>query len=102
MKAVILSAVMGIAAMSAVFMPSVAMADDDRAERQAQSAAKLSQAQARSVAVKAVGGGKVTDIDFDVERGRSVYDVEVRSGNKEYQVKIDANTGAVIRKRLDD
>lgn len=102
MKAAILSAVIGMATIGAAFVPSVAMADDDRAERQAQSAAKLSQAQARQAAIKAVGGGKVTDIDFDVERGRSVYDVEVRSGNKEYQVKIDANTGAVIRKRLDD
>lgn len=97
MKALILSALIGATALTS----TVAMADDDYMERQAQSTAKLSYDQARATALKAVGGGTVTDIDFDVERGRSIYEVEVYHNNLEYELKIDANTGAIIRKKVD-
>ncbi len=78
-----------------------AFAGDDYAEHQAQSQAKLSFEKAKAAAIKAVGGGTVTDVDFDLERGRSIYEVEVLHNNTEYDVKIDANTGEVLRKKVD-
>lgn len=97
MKLVILSLVLGLGAVS-----TAAMADDDYAERQAQQAAKISYDAAKNYAVQAVGGGRATDIDFELKRGRSYYEVEVVHGQDDYEVKIDANTGAVISKKLDD
>lgn len=97
MKAVLLATLMGLGMAS-----TVAMADDDHAERQAQQAAKVSYDAAKNYAVRAVGGGSATDIDFELKRGRSYYEVEVMHGQDDYEVKIDANTGAVISKKLDN
>ncbi|MDO4894611.1 PepSY domain-containing protein [Moraxella sp.] len=101
MKKLLLSALVAISALN---MPSIAHADDDdwedRAEYRAKQTAKISSQKAKQIAVRAVGGGRVTSIDFDHD-GRPHYDVEVRKGHTEYDIKIDAKTGAVIYKRID-
>lgn len=44
------------------------------------------------------------DIDLDDEDGRLIYEVEFKSGNMEYDYKIDASSGAVLKheSELDD
>ncbi len=53
---------------------------------------------------KAPAGAVITDFDLDKDDGRWVYEIELRKGNLEYEAKIDANTGAVIKweAELDD
>ena len=40
-----------------------------------------------------------TEVDFDYENGRLVYEVEFTSGGREYAYDIDASTGAVVHHR---
>lgn len=83
--------------------------DDDRDDRgsdssnagQTSSAVKITSAQAASIAIKHAGGGKVTDNDLDKEDGVYVYEIEVKTANGETDVKIDANTGKVLKSETD-
>lgn len=97
MKTLLLSALVA----TTIIAPMNAFADDDRAEYQAQQVAKIGYDEAEAIAVSAVGGGVVTDIDFELKRGRAYYEVEVVHNNTEYDLKIDANTGKVISKKID-
>ena len=51
-----------------------------------------------------VGGGQATDVEFDHSRTKpDHFDVEVRLPNgQEYEVEVNAKTGAVMSSRLDD
>ncbi|MDO4998260.1 MAG: PepSY domain-containing protein [Neisseria sp.] len=54
-------------------------------------------------AVAAVGGGQAEDVEFDRDsRYGDVFEVDVRTTNGKYDVKIDAKTGAVVKKKLDN
>ncbi|MGC5774703.1 PepSY domain-containing protein [Paenibacillus pabuli] len=57
---------------------------------------KLTEVQASNIALKQVTGGKVTEIELDHDKGRYVYEVELRTANGEADVDIDANTGKVL------
>ncbi|MDN4494912.1 PepSY domain-containing protein [Ureibacillus aquaedulcis] len=46
--------------------------------------------------------GKITEIDFDTEGSRKVYEVEVLTAETEYDLKFDAVTGELLRKTKDD
>lgn len=92
--------------LAGAFSATPAFADDDHddhAELVAQQAAKISAEQAKAIAIKAVGGGIVVDIDFDTSARYKggYYDVEVQKDRTTYDVKIDANTGKVIKKKID-
>lgn len=84
-----------------IITPMSAFADDDYAKQQTQQVAKVSYDKAQAIAISAVGGGVVTDIDFELKLGRAYYEVEVVHNNTEYDLKIDANTGKVISKKID-
>ena len=56
-------------------------------------------AQAKQIAAKQVQGSIVTDIELEREDG--VYEAELRKGYKEYDVVIDAFTGAVLYCQID-
>ncbi|WP_179218698.1 PepSY domain-containing protein [Saccharibacillus sp. O23] len=83
--------------------------DEDRDDRggnasnsgQTSSAVKITSAQAASIAIEHAGGGKVTDNDLDKEDGVYVYEIEVKTANGETDVKIDANTGKVLKSETD-
>ena len=51
-----------------------------------------------------VGGGLVKDVEFDRSRmGPDHFDVEVVTANGvEYDVKVDAKTGQILRSKIDD
>lgn len=63
----------------------------------------ISVQQAKQIALQAVGGGWVTDIELENKRSANpYYDVEVRDNRgREYDVKINATTGAVISVKRD-
>ena len=58
-------------------------------------------AQAIAAAQKHHPGSKVKDIELKGKHGIMVYDIELVSGWKEYDVKVDAATGKVISSRFD-
>lgn len=99
MKAMILS---GILALTGLSLAGVAMADDDYLEHQAQQRAKISYEEAQKLAVRAVGGGMATDIDFELGFGGGYYEVDVFLDHLQHEIRIDANTGKVLSKRIDD
>lgn len=102
MKKTVLAAITAASVAAGASVATVAFADNDYAEYKAQQAAAVSYEAAKRTAVAAVGGGYVTDIDFELKRGRAYYEVEVAYEHHDYEVKVDANTGAVISKKLDD
>lgn len=62
---------------------------------------RISYSRARAIALRNVGGGRVTDIERDWENGRYIYEVEVHKGYREYTVKISARTGRVLAKYVE-
>jgi hypothetical protein len=61
----------------------------------------VSRWQAERIAVRAAGGGRVTEVEREAEHGRPVYKVEVRVGGTEHDLYIDRGTGAVLRHKVD-
>lgn len=68
-------------------------------ERVKSSVSTISATKAKEIALKQVNG-TVTSVDYDDDDYQ--YDVEVRDGQVEYEVKIDARNGNVIRVEKDD
>jgi uncharacterized membrane protein YkoI len=52
---------------------------------------------AKDIAVKAAGGGQVTDVERETEHGRAVWDVEVQVGDLEHDLDVDRASGEVLR-----
>lgn len=69
----------------------------------AQDAPRLTMEDARRIALEHVPGGRIESIELDYERGRAIYEVEVRDQQgREHELDIDANDGSVIRTEVDD
>lgn len=56
----------------------------------------ISAGQAKKIALKHSGGGKVVSCKLEKDDGRQVYDVEVLNKNYLYEMDIDAATGKVL------
>lgn len=41
--------------------------------------------------------GTITEIELDKEHGNLVYEVEIKGDDREYEVKLDANTGEIVK-----
>jgi len=65
--------------------------------------AKISIAQARTIALRAVPSGKIIDQELEPEAGGSGlrYSFDVRAGGKTYEIGVDAKTGALLERSLD-
>lgn len=59
---------------------------------------------AKAIALKKVPNATVVKVEFDKDDGVAVYEVELVKGNYEYDIKIDAATGAILEfeKDIDD
>ena len=68
----------------------------------AASAGAISLADAKAIAIRAAGGGRVTDAERETEHGRAVWDIEVRVGPVEHDIDVDRATGEVLRHKRDD
>ncbi|ORJ61304.1 PepSY domain-containing protein [Geothermobacter hydrogeniphilus] len=80
---------------------AVAVADEkDAREMQALKAAKVSLTEAIAQAQDAAQGVAVS-AELDDEEAVPVYLVEVVSGGRDYEVRVDPGTGKVLDKRLD-
>ena len=83
------------------------MADDEASEAQPakpaqpETAQDIGHAKAKSIALNHAGVDATTAYDMntelDVEDGTSEYEVEFKSGNREYEYEIDAATGAILQ-----
>jgi hypothetical protein len=65
-------------------------------------AAGVGLARAKEVALRQVGGGRITKVERETEHGRLEWKIEVRSGSVEYDVRVDAATGAITRLKWED
>ncbi|MCG3087222.1 PepSY domain-containing protein [Sporosarcina cyprini] len=82
-----------------VAVGSVALADDSVSSSSATAKQMLTLQQAKELAVQQVGG-HVTEIELEKKKSGPVYEVEVESKGIEYELDIDALTGAVaVRKQ---
>ncbi|MBB4822903.1 putative membrane protein YkoI [Sporosarcina luteola] len=82
-----------------VAVGSVALADDSVSNSSVTAKQMLTLQQAKELAVQQVGG-HVTEIELEKKKSGPVYEVEVESKGIEYELDIDALTGAVsVRKQ---
>lgn len=59
--------------------------------------ATITAEQAQQKAMERVGGGYLVKCELDHDDGVLKYEIEIKNGNKEYDVDIDANTGEVLK-----
>ena len=65
--------------------------------------AELTFAEIERIALAEIPGGVVEDIERETERGRIVFEVEVRDPDGfEYELIIDAHDGEVLAQKSDD
>lgn len=72
---------------------------EDMAEYNTMKRAKVSLTQAMQTAAQSVKGN-VIEAEFDVDNGKSMYEIKVAKGNQVHKVVIDSMTGQVISNRL--
>ncbi len=60
---------------------------------------RLSEEDVRNIALSEVEGGRITEFERD---DRNYYEVEITADGVEYELKIDATTGAIIKFEKDD
>jgi Peptidase propeptide and YPEB domain len=58
---------------------------------------RVSAEQASAIALSRAGGGRVTEVEAEVEHGRPVWKVELVAGRVEVEVYVDRETGAVVK-----
>lgn len=73
---------------------------EDMAEYSAMKQAKVTLASAMQKATQSVNG-KVIGVEFELEKGQALYDIEIVKDNQIYDVSIDANTGNVLSSKVD-
>ncbi len=52
--------------------------------------------EARNIALKVAGGGRVIDIELEIEGDKAEYEVEIIKDNEKHEVEIDAYTGEIL------
>ena len=64
---------------------------------QAAAAGLITKQQAEQDALKAVGGGTVTQAVKEKEAGKLIWSVDINGSSNEYEVWLDAHTGAILK-----
>lgn len=62
----------------------------------------LTEDQAKTIALDSIQNGSFVSIELEDEDGVIVYGVEILSGNTENDVKVDANTGEILKTETGD
>lgn len=62
----------------------------------------ISVSQAKSAVTASHPGAKIAEIELDFEGGKYVYEGEAYLNGREYDFKVDAKTGSLIKWKLDD
>jgi uncharacterized membrane protein YkoI len=63
---------------------------------------KISQEEAKNIALSSQKDAKVLEVELEDEDGTIVYGVEVQTAQNKYDIKIDANTGKILKTEADD
>ena len=66
------------------------------------SAVRLTEIEAQTIALQQVPDATTKKIELEEENGQLVYELELRKENIEYDVKVDAITGTVLKCKVDD
>lgn len=66
------------------------------------SSGQITEARAREIALERAPGATVVKCKLDHDDGRTIYELELRSGWTEYECEIDASTGTVLKWEVDD
>ena len=81
--------------------PSAPKAEDNSRDNQ-KNADLISVSRAKSAVTSSHPGAKITEIELDFEGGKYVYEGEAYLNGREYDFKVDARTGSLIKWKLDD
>lgn len=65
------------------------------------SAAQIYFEEAAETILTIVGGGRITELNLDSERGSTVWEADVLSGDNKHSVQIDAATGGEVSNTVD-
>jgi uncharacterized membrane protein YkoI len=79
--------------------------DDDATSAGASPSGTVSRQRAGEIALARTGGGRIVEIEAELEHGRPVWSVKVARNGTRYEVKVDRGDGTVIgteQKRTDD
>ncbi|NBK96683.1 MAG: peptidase [Erysipelotrichia bacterium] len=60
-------------------------------------AATITQEQAQQIAMDRVGSGTLVKCELESDDGILKYDVQIKNGNTEYDVDVDANSGEILK-----
>ncbi|MFB4168105.1 PepSY domain-containing protein [Virgibacillus sp. JSM 102003] len=80
----------------AVFIGATAMGLGIYHSDAAQAEPKLSTDEIKQL-VKDQYPGEITEMELEKSRNRAVYEIEIHDGQKEYEIKMDGNTGEVLK-----
>ncbi|SDR05862.1 PepSY domain-containing protein [Virgibacillus salinus] len=80
----------------AVFIGATAMGLGIYHSDAAQAEPKLSTEEIEQL-VKDQYPGEITEMELEKSRNRAVYEIEIHDGQKEYEIKMDGNTGEVLK-----
>ncbi|MDO5058709.1 MAG: PepSY domain-containing protein [Neisseria sp.] len=94
--------VSALLAASVLFTSAPAFADSDMRYYKQHRSELITHEQAAKAALASVGGGHIEEVDFEYERGKALIEVEILKDGDEWDVVVDAKTGKVLSKRLDD
>ncbi|MDD3062790.1 MAG: PepSY domain-containing protein [Massilibacteroides sp.] len=75
---------------------------DDQELNAANTKTAITEDQAKQTAMASVKNGTFQSIELEDEDGVIVYGVEIQSGNQTYDVKVDANTGSIVKTDQDN
>lgn len=76
--------------------------NDDQELTAANTKTAITEDQAKQTALASIKDGTVQSIQLEDEDGVIVYGVEIKSGNTTYDVKVDANTGSIVKSEQDN
>jgi uncharacterized membrane protein YkoI len=75
---------------------------DDQELTTANTKTAITEDQAKQTALASIPDGVFNKIELEDENGVIVYGVEIQSGNNTYDVKVDANTGSIMKSDQDN
>lgn len=75
---------------------------DEQDLNKANTKTAITEDQAKQTALASVKDGTFQSIELEDEDGVIVYGVQIQSGNQTYDVKVDANTGSIVKSEQDN
>ena len=61
----------------------------------------ISNEEAQNIALNKTGGGYLVKCELDNDDNMMVYEIEIKNGNHEYEIDINANTGEILKYEQD-